>query len=347
MMRYFALPFALLLAGAAHAAEPDFSESAASYEPATVVAGDVVHYTVTVRNSGGDSAYARVKTELPLGYFIRAIGDCEAARPDGSDRSLLWHEGAFAGGSVKQCRIDLLSRREAAGTLAPLATAITTLPAGYFRVEAAPELGSEAVANAIPLGPVLVTPAGLAVFAFLALGLGGWRALRQLRPAGRRRGAVLGAWLACTVAAGFLLFFASLAIGDARSYWAYRETSCTIFDSAIRTFQGTGKSARSSTYSPVFAVRYEAAGVETYSSAFPPPSAVNLGWIGWSQRALDSYPDGSVHACWFDPDDVKTVLLERGPGAAYLFALLPLAVLVLSLGVLGSALRSSARARRG
>lgn len=326
------------MCGPIRAAPPDFSTSNAIHEPVPAVAGDVLHYAVTVTNTGGDSAYARIKTVLPQAYFIRADGDCAGAVRDPDSRGLVWHEGAFSAGSTTQCRIDLLTRREAAGTLAPLATEITTLPAGYLRFETAPELAAAPDPNAIRVGPVKVTRAQLVVLAFLAFAVAGAAVVARMAGRGRGRTA-LGAWFAVATAVGFLLFFAGLAVGDFRSFTAYRETSCTVFDSAIRAFPGTGKSARSSTYQSVFAVRYEALGTETYSAAFPPISAVSLGWIGFSLQKLGDYPDGSVHPCWFDPDDVKTVLLERGPGAAYLFALFPLLVLAYGLSALIVAVR--------
>lgn len=326
--RLLALTLASALAGAAHAAEPDFSTSTASHEPAQVIAGDVIRYTVVVRNSGGDGAYARIATTLPQGYFIRADGDCDAAQIN-DDRKLVWHEGSFAAGSAKRCRIDFLTRKVAAGTFAPLATEITTVPGGYLRIETSPELASPADPSAIRVGPVNVTQAGLAVLAFLALVLAG--AAIVMRIGKQRSGSLvtpLRAWFAVATAVGFLIYFLTLARDDLRSYTDYQKTSCFIFGSTIHAFPGTGKSAGSSTYKPDFAVRYDAFGAEIYSTASPPPTAVSSGRIGFSQRRIERFAVGSVQPCWFDPKIVKTVLLERGPGGAYFFAIIPLVVLI-------------------
>lgn len=343
-MRWAALLFATMIYGSANAAPPDFLTSNAVYVPTPTVAGDVLHYTVTVTNTGDDSAYARIKTTLPQGYFIRTDGDCGAAIPDQDSRGMVWHEGVFSTKSNKRCQIDLLTRREAAGTLAPLVTEITTLPAGYLRLETMPELTAPVDPNAIRVGPVNITRAGLVLLAFLIFVVAGAATIARIaRRSGGQPRAALGAWLAVATAMGFLLYFVGLAIGDVRTYTAYRETTCTIFDSAIRSFQGTGKSSQSNTYTSVFAVRYDVLGTETYSSTFPPITAVSLGWIGYAQQNIERFPDGSVHPCWFDPDDVKTVLLERGPGAAYLFALVPLLVLIYGLWMLLAALRKGKR----
>lgn len=322
------------MAHAAHAAEPDFSTSTATFEPVPAVAGDVVSYRVTVVNTGADSTYTRIVSPLPRGYLVRVEGDCTAAEV--TDNRLVWHEGRFAGGTRKQCRIDVLTRPDTAGTIATLATEITTPPSGYFRFEARPTLESRPNPNVIPLGPVGITPAGIVTLALLAVGVIGAAII------GRWRGGALkwrlGAWIAVVASVGFLLLFVDLARGDLRSHTDYRETSCLIVDSSIRSFQGSGKNP-SSTYAPEFAVRYDALGTPTYSVASPPATAVSIGVIKSSQQAIGRMAIGSSQPCWFDPDDVKTVLLERGPGAAYIFAALPLMMLALGIWILAGARR--------
>jgi hypothetical protein len=49
---------------------------------------------------------------------------------------------------------------------------------------------------------------------------------------------------------------------------------------------------------------------------------------------FERFPVGSEHPCWYDRHDPKTVVLVRGPGGAYFFALLPLPVLALGLSML-------------
>lgn len=321
---------------AAHAAEPDFSTSTATFEPVPAVAGDVVSYRVTVANTGAYSPYTRIVSPLPRGYLVRVEGDCTAAGV--TDDRLVWHEGGFAGGTSKECRIDILTRPDTAGTIATLATEIATPPSGYFRFEARPTLESRPNPNVIPLGPVGITPAGIVTLALLAVGVIGAVIIGTLRGGEAVRWR-LGAWIASVTSIGFLLLFVDLAGGDLRSYTDYRETSCLIVDSSIRSLQGSGKKP-STTYAPEFAVRYDALGVPTYSVASPPATAVNVGVIKSSQQAIERMAVGSSQPCWFDPDDVKTVLLERGPGAAYIFAALPLIMLAIGIWILTGARRS-------
>jgi hypothetical protein len=184
--------------------------------------------------------------------------------------------------------------------------------------------------------------------ALLGIGLiGGGVVVRRASRTGEDAKASLAAWFVAIVSIGFLFYFAALAHNDWRTYTDYRQTSCFILDSAIRAFQGSGKSSAASTYSPEFAVRYRVDDVDTYSISLPATTAISLGWIGFSQQQRDQYPAGSSHNCWFDPADVRTVLLVRGPGAAYFFALLPLMTLFYAAWILRGAPQAwPERARR-
>lgn len=334
-----------MMALPARAAEPDFTTSTATYAPEPAVAGSVVRYDVTIANTGGDSRYTRIAIALPHGYFIGSGGDCAAAQP-GDDGRFVLYEGSFAAGARKQCQVSLLPRPDAAGSIATLAGEITTPPAGYFRLEARPTLaGPPPHPDTVFVGPIGITPAGMVTLGLLAVAAAGALALaRKTRGDGAGTRMSVGAWIAIVASIGFLVYFASLAREDLRSYSDYSEITCVILDSSIRAFKGSGKS-QSSTYAPEFAVRYDANGAETYSVATPPSTSLSVGWIGSSQQALERMAIGSTQPCWLDPANVKTVMLERGPGGAYFFALLPLLVLALAGWMLAKGLRAPKSSR--
>lgn len=202
-------------------------------------------------------------------------------------------------------------------------------------VETRPELATPPDPNMIRVGRFGVTRAGLVVLVVLGTALlGGAIVMTATRSGGARRFA-LGAWVAVCTSAGFLLFFVGLAYNDYRSYIAYRETSCHVFASTIDKLQSrNSESGTSYTYKPEFAVSYTVLGTETYASVVPPASAISRNSIGPAQRQLERFALGSVQPCWYDPADPGMVLLMRGPGAAYLFALLPLAALILFTWIL-------------
>lgn len=334
-----------MMALPARAAEPDFTTSMATYTPEPAVAGSVVHYDVAIANTGGDSRYTRIVVALPPGYFIGSGGDCAAAAP-GDDGRFVLYEGSFPAGQRKHCQVSLLPRPDSAGSIATLAVEITTPPAGYFRLEARPTLaGPPHHPDTVFVGPIGITPAGMVTLALLAVAVVGALAVTRKT---RGDGAMLrpvGAWIAIVASIGFLIYFASLAREDLRSYSDYREAACVIVDSSIRAFKGSGRNP-SSTYAPEFVVRYDANGSETYSVATPPSTSVSVGWIGSSQKAIEQRAIGSTVPCWLDPTNVKTVMLERGPGGAYFFALLPLLVLALMGWMLMKTLRAPKSSRR-
>ena len=327
------------------AAEPDFTTSSATFEPVPAVSGSVVHYIVTVANTGGDSPYTRIAVALPPGYLIATSDDCTTATPGSG--GIVWHEGSFPGGTRMKCRVAILTRPDAAGTIATLAAEIATPPSGYLRLEARPTLAAPPNPGTVRLGPIGITPAGLVTLAMLVLAVVGAAglAIATLGDGARTRLAI-GAWAAIVTSVGLLVYFASLARDDLRSHTDYRQASCFIVDSSIRALKSSGKSS-GSTYAPEFAVRYDAGGAETYSVASPPATSLDVGWIGSSQKALERMAIGSTQPCWFDPNDVKTVLLDRGPGGAYFFALLPLLMLVLAGWMLRGALRPRSSSRMG
>jgi uncharacterized repeat protein (TIGR01451 family) len=345
MRRLMVMVMATLVGGAA-LAEPDFSASRGEVTPASPVAGDVVRYTITVTNADTAANYARVKSVLPNAYFIAAEGDCAKAQGARETGELVWHEGPFAANATRRCRVTVLTRREAAGTLASLATEITVPPSYYHRVDMPAELQTELDPNALRLGPVAVTRAGVAVLALLgvfAIGVPFVIARARKRDASVRLS--VSAWSAVMIAVGFLVYFAVLGYGDWRTYADYRETRCTVFGSALQVFEGRTRPSTprpAASLKPVFAVRYAVDGVETYSSGYASPSAINFNSAAGTEAVFQRFATGSTHPCWYDPRDPKTVLLARGPGGAYLFALIPLPVLAIGLTLL----RGGAR-RRG
>ena len=151
---------------------------------------------------------------------------------------------------------------------------------------------------------------------------------------------LVGAWAALVIGSGFLLVFAALGWEDWRSYADYRATTCNVFGSTVQSFTGgTRRTGRS--YRPLFAVRYDVAGVGTYSSGYGPSSTFNFNTASSARATFERFVVGSSHPCWYDPQDPKTVLLARGPGGAYLFALFPLPVLALALFVMSGGRRRS------
>jgi hypothetical protein len=341
-------------------AQPNFSTSQGVVEPAAPRAGDVVRHVFTITNTGGSVGPVFISTSLRRGFLIGTEGDCAGAGVDSSG-DLRWHEGGFQNGQTLRCTVIVLTRSNAAGTFANVVTEIRVIPSGYFRVEAAAELGNPIDPHAVRVGPVMMTRAGMVVTALFVLLIVGAVVIKLRsrvqaeaplgQQAPRSTGIVLGSWAAVVIALGFLAYFASLAHEDWRIYNDYRETRCTVFGSEIVSFEHRSRSGdreRSESFKPVFAVRYMVDGVETFSTGYTTPSAMNFNSRAGAGSVFERFAIGATHPCWYNPQDPKTVVLVRGPGGAYFFALLPIPVLLIGLdGLTGARRRRRAAASGG
>lgn len=336
--RLFLALVAAVAFSAVAAAQPNFTASRGEVEPAAPRAGDVVRHVFAITNTGGAVAPVHISTSLPRGGFlIGTEGDCGRASL-GSGNQFAWHEGAFHNGQTLHCTVIMLTGPGAAGTFANVVTEIRVIPSGYYRVEARAEVGNPIDPNAVRVGPVMMTRAGMIVTAILALLLLGLLAIsvkaRLQGEASTRQptGMLMGSWLAVVIAGGFLVYFASLAYEDWRAYSDYRETRCTVIGSEMDSFESRTRSGdQEPSYKPVFAMRYLVGDVETFSTGYTTASALNFNSRGGAGSVFERFATGTTHVCWYDPDDPKTVVLVRGPGGAYVFALLPIPVLLIGL----------------
>lgn len=151
----------------------------------------------------------------------------------------------------------------------------------------------------------------------------------------------MGAWSGIVIALGLLACLVAVGYGDWRANFRFHETRCTIVDSMIDTVRSS-RSKSITTYAPVFVVRYDVQGRETFSSGFGANSRLASGSRDPSRRIVEDMAIGSEHPCWYDPDDPKVILLDRSLGGAYLFALLPLLGLGLAAFLLKGAMRGNA-----
>jgi hypothetical protein len=345
----FAFALAAACCGAA-VAQPNFTASRGVVEPAAPYAGDVVRHVFTITNTGWSVGPVFISTSLRRGFLIGTEGDCAGASVDSSG-DLRWHEGGFDSGVTRRCTVTMLTRATAAGTFANVVTEIRVIPSGYHRVEAAAELGTRPDPHAVRVGPVMMTRAGMVVTAVLALMLVGAlvivaRSRLQVEaPLGESApsqptGILVGAWAATLMAVGFLLFFVALAHEDWRAYSDYRETRCTVFGSEVDSFQSRSRSRdQEQSYKPMFAVRYPVDGVETFSTGYTTASAFNFNTRASAGSVFDRFAIGTTHPCWYDPQDTRTVVLARGPGGAYIFALMPIPILLIGLSMLKASRR--------
>ena len=121
-----------------------------------------------------------------------------------------------------------------------------------------------------------------------------------------------------------------------------------MFGSEVQSFESRSRSRnQEQSYKPLFAVRYPVDGVETFSAGYATSSALSFNTRADTGSVFARFAIGTTHPCWYDPQDPRTVLLVRGPGGAYFFALLPMPVLAIGLSMLMGLRRRKSDAAAG
>ena len=211
--------------------------------------------------------------------------------------------------------------------------------------------------DGVRIGGLRIAPAGLMTLGWLvatglAIGLAGPLAGRrnQSRIFGPRAGGT-----AIMIAIGFWLVFAAMAWRDYRVLREWTETTGTIIgrrvetqtvSSSQRLGSGTTSQTRTSDVSkPEFALRYKVEGREMLSTGYDTGSSLRVG--GGKAQLEKEFREWTVGAqvpCWYDPRDPTDVVVKRGFGGAYLFALLPLFPFLIGLSILrGSGSKTPSR----
>jgi hypothetical protein len=311
-------------------AKPDFSQSTVTATPAAVVEGDVVTFSVRVRNSGDqDAPHTEIDLELPLeGMFVDLTGFPGAT----IDRAAKLVKGAadLPAGAAFEFQFRVVAPRDSGGHVLTPDLRIRNLYLGaeyYGGAEVVIDTRSRH--DGVVLGGIRITPAGLVALAVLALlpilAALFWRRTRSWRPLA-----------AIVIALGFWTVFAAMAFRDWRSLREWKEISCTILDSRLRqqtSSQTTvahdlnGRARRDdTTYKPLLALQYTVEGSPMISTGFDTGSRLSVGGSAGAIAEFDRWPPGTTVPCWFDPAAPEDVVVIRGFGGAYFFALLPIPV---------------------
>lgn len=330
-----------------HAA-PDFTQSVITASTEEPLEGDVVRYTVTLKNSGDAPAEsAQLTLEWPIaGYLIETEGlsDPVIDYESGKVTAAL----TLASGAEKQIQVDVLAPRDSGGDSLTLAVHLAHYDNGAElwdrkTIPVSPRLSK----SGIPVGGLRVAPVAFLVLGWLVAFVLVWLGVRLFFGGRSGSDCLFGPGAAVTammVAIGFWMFFAVMAWRDYRALTAWTETTATIVgrrivsetvsDSHLRpSGSGTG-SGSSEVFKPEFALRYAVEGTPIYSSGYDTGSSLRRGGRARREQEMQEWTLGAQVPCWYDPDDPRDVVLRRGFGGAYLFALLPLPVFWLGLVLL-------------
>lgn len=309
----------MILAVVVLLAAPNFQTSTITASRSTIYPLETIDYTITVRNTGDSTpSYLRVANAIPTSaMFVSASPDWKFIE---ADRELSWM-GTLAPGTSKVLTLSLVTRPESSGLTLANRAAIH-YDGAYWAVDHDLQIDSPPTGSGI-------TKAGKVVFGYL-----GFMAFALLLARGKPAMTKTGLWL-ILLSTGFLLFFVDLAMRDSRMRSRFVQTQCTILDSMARYHESqsattTGSRKRTGTWTPLFAVRYG----ENVSICYASESRLQFGSPKPAEAALASLPRGETAPCWYDPDAPKRVVLTRSFGGAYGFALIPLGMLALGMGLL-------------
>jgi len=340
-------------------AQPAFTASEILTAPASPAEADVVTFTVVLRNTGPDDAGAvAVMVEWPLmGFLVDAAG-FDAPRFDHAARRIE-DSVPLPRGAERRFDIRVLAPRGSGGDALTLAVRAAHYASGTEHWDRRSiTVDTRVPAGGIDVGGYRVTPAGVAVLVWLVAAAALWAAVMALasrRPGGgaRREAAVGGgivsrvgpgaAVAAVMIALGFWSIFGVMAWRDYQSLTRWPETACTILGGRLSaettTRTGTRPGTDTTSYVPVLGLRYAANGRETFSSGYDTGSRLGIGGRGGRTEELAGWTVGVEVPCWYNPDDPLDVVVLRGFGGAYLFALIPLPVFLLGVAGLRRAIR--------
>jgi hypothetical protein len=326
-----------VLFAATAVAQPDFSTSAITLTPATVVEGGVVTMQVALRNSGiEDAPYAEMILGLPLEALLVEYGGLDGAQLDPADRTITATVDLPAG-SERLLTVTMVVPRDAGGnTFLPELVLRYPYRQVEFRTGEPVTIETRAGSSgglALP-GGWEITPAGLAVLIVVALYPLLWSGLPRRR---RSHGPVF----AIVVSIGFPAMFAVMAKHDWDVLTRWTVTDCLITDKRFRIESSTSTVGRGTTlrnrqaraYKSLLALRYDANGQQTISTGYDTGTRLSIGRGQQEAAEYERWMPGETVPCWFDPDDPGDVVVIRGFGGAYAFAGIPAALL--TLGVAG------------
>lgn len=338
----------------------DFSGSTAVASRSTVHPRETVDFDVTVANRGtAEPNWIEIENGIPTGALLVSYPSDWRRDPD--KRSIRW-SGRIAPGEKKQYRVTLIAQPETEGSRLSNDVAIR-YEGNEYHVWTNVDVDTMLAPPLIRLGRFGITRAGAVVLGFLAtLAIAATAAAIVVRLSatggvrlpGARMPGLVSATILVVICLGFLTMFGFIAAEDHRILTEWREAKATVLDadvaiamlsSATRTSSGATRSSEVAT--PHFAVRYATPAGEMVSVSRETPSKTKRGGgFAEAAAALASAAPGATVRVWYDPADPQDVVLARGYGGAYFFALLPIGVLALALTLWVAAFRAARRPAR-
>lgn len=329
----------LLLTPTLSFAGPDFSQSTFSMADTTPLCSAVAPIEVVLRNTGdggGMPAYFEIRFD-GAGYLIDVQGLDSIGRDD------KWGTAVVAvnlpPGSEKRLVIRLLTFRETRGGIYTLSMQISD-PYNEvshwmhqrFTLEPRPPKGG------VTAGRLRIAPAGLVFFGWIIGGVLVWliatavlsRRMTQRRQSPQANAAIVTfLWM---MPVGFWLIFAASAWRDFQILTRWRESEGVVIGQRMEASTSsshsqdpsTGRKRKTTTFSIEIALKYKVNGTMVFASGYDSGSFLQIGGRARREKELEMWKPGAQIRCWYNPDAPEEVVVRRGFGGAYFFALFPL-----------------------
>jgi hypothetical protein len=329
---------ALLVAVPCAAQGAGFSHSSLAPLGDPLIEGDTFRYVLTLRNEG-DDASAIVDIDIPSSAMFVGIEGLTGATFDAEARRVNW-QGSVPARSTGVVTLSLLARADTGGHTVSIRATVRPWQGDALSLSHVAAVDGRPAPAVFSLGRVGVSVAGVVVLGWLLAAGVFWLVLRAVRPA-----AATWAPIAILLPLAFLGYFGWLAYEDVRIA-ALPTQPCTVLDRLLDASSSSSSSSTSSrsrtVYKPRLAVRYVQDGVTRVAQGFGTDSRLSSGRAASADALLETYAIGATVPCAIDSQDPRRAYVERGPGGAYILALIPLPLL--GLGVWG--LASTKRRRR-
>jgi hypothetical protein len=330
------------------AVAPDFSRTVVTTSPQTPLEGDLVTFVMTARNSGPDPAEpAWIVLTWPAGGYFVAVRGLDAPQIDPEQRRIEAYI-PLAAGAERRIEVDVLSTRDSAGHNLTLGLRVSHPFSGTDHYDSHRVMvDTRAATGGISLGGFRFTAAGIGVLVWIAAIPLVWLLVsassRGRHGARRWRENPAAATLMLMLPIGFWSIFAGMAVRDRRAATVWRQADCTVVGTRMTqdtaaptttTVNGSPRRTSSAVYSPELAMRYTVDDRVIYSSGYDTGSMLRIGGRARRDEELRRWTIGSTIPCWYDPSDIRDVVVHRGFGGAYLFALIPLPLFLLGVSAL-------------
>ncbi len=329
---------AMLMATQQLHARPDFSASEITTDTTSIKEGDVVHFKVSLRNRGDEPAEAaEVTIQWPsMGHLVEVTG-LDNARIDHDAREVAAAVSLPANGE-RLADVAVLAPRDGGGNRLSVSVRVFhfhTMAETW--VHGGVDIDTRIRSDGVRVAGLRLAPAGVLTLMWLVVTLVAVLLARMLaRKGSRGRFFSPGAGImAIMIAIGFWMIFGAMAWHDYQVLNCWKETTGTIIGrrvtlQSVSSNQRLGSGATSQTKQsnvakPEFAVRYTVDGKEMLSAGYDTGSSLRVGGgTAQLEKEFQEWTIGAHVPCWYDPADPAGIVLKRGFGGAYIFALLPL-----------------------